>query len=422
MFGVDSTYPLQLAPRPPCPIRIAVIGNHLPRQCGIATFTTDLSNALTAEYGADNLSVVAVNDGDSSYRYPKRVRFEIREGEIASYRAAADFLNASNVDVVCLQHEYGIFGGKSGNHILELLKHLKMPLITTLHTVLREPNVDQRVVMYKIAARSERIIVMSQYSSRILQEVFKIPAGKIDLIPHGIPDLPFERPDAFKELFSCQGKSVLLTFGLLSRKKGFESVIQAMPSILARHSNAVYMIAGATHPHIRAREGDRYRLELQALAKNLGIEQQVLFVNRFVSPEEMASLVGSADIYITPYCHEAQAVSGTLAYAMGAGKAIISTPYWHAAELLSQERGTLVPFESPAAIAKAAISLLANDEERLAMCERAYLYARPMVWRRVAQSYMAAMFRAQINRAEPVRMPFAVKADTRYAEQRVANA
>jgi glycosyltransferase involved in cell wall biosynthesis len=399
-----------------------MIGNHLPRQCGIATFTTDLCDALAAEYGAAQLSVIAVNDGHSSYVYPERVQFEISEGDIASYRAAADFLNASHVDVVCLQHEFGIFGGKSGNHVLELLKHLKMPVITTLHTVLREPNLDQRVVMHKIAARSERLIVMSQYSSRILQEVFGVPARKIDLIPHGIPDLPFERPDAFKELFSCQGKSVLLTFGLLSRNKGFESVIQAMPSILASHSNAVYMIAGATHPHIRAREGDRYRLELQALAKNLGVEQQVLFVNRFVSPEEMASLVGSADIYITPYCHEAQAVSGTLAFAMGAGKAIISTPYWHAAELLSNQRGTLVPFESPAAIAAAAIALLDNDEERLAMRERAYLYARPMVWKRVAQSYRSAMLRAQVNRAEPVRMPFAIQADPRYAEQRVANA
>jgi glycosyltransferase involved in cell wall biosynthesis len=381
-----------------------------------------LCDALAAEYGAAQISVVAVNDGDSSYSYPERVRFEIRESEIASYRAAADYLNASNVDVVCLQHEYGIFGGKSGSHILELLKALKMPVLTTLHTVLREPNLDQRVVMHKIAARSERLIVMSQYSSRIFGEEFRVPADKIDLIPHGIPDLPFGRPDAFKELFSCQGKSVLLTFGLLSRNKGFESVIRAMPSILSSHNNAVYMIAGATHPHIRAREGDRYRLELQALAKNLGVERQVHFVNRFVSPEEMASLVGSADIYITPYCHEAQAVSGTLAFAMGAGKAIISTPYWHAAELLSNERGTLVPFESPAAIATAAIALLTNDEERLAMRERAYLYARPMVWKRVAQSYMAAMVRAQVRSAEPARMPFAVPADARFGEHRLASA
>jgi glycosyltransferase involved in cell wall biosynthesis len=300
------------------------------------------------------------------------VRFEISEGDLASYSAAADYLNASNVDLVCLQHEYGIFGGKSGNYIMELLKHLHMPVITTLHTVLREPNLDQRVVMHKIAARSERLIVMSQYSLRVLQEVFNVPAEKIELIPHGIPDLPFEQPDIYKKRLSCQGKSVLLTFGLLSPNKGFESAIRAMPSILANHSNVVYMIAGATHPHVRAREGDRYRLELQALAEKLGVERQVLFLNRFVSPEEMASLVGSADIYITPYCHEAQAVSGTLAYAMGAGKAIISTPYWYAAEVLDQGRGMLVPFENSAAIATATIALLANDEARQAMRERAY--------------------------------------------------
>jgi glycosyltransferase involved in cell wall biosynthesis len=381
-----------------------------------------LCNAIAAEYGAAQLSVVAINDGQSSYLYPERVRFEICEGDIASHREAAEFLNAGNVDLVCLQHEYGIFGGKSGNYIIELLKHLKMPVITTLHTVLREPNLDQRAVMHKIAARSERLIVMSQNSSRILQEVFRVPREKIDLIPHGIPDLPFEQPDLYKGRFSCQGKSVLLTFGLLSPNKGFESVIQAMPSILARHSNAVYMIAGATHPHVRAREGDRYRLELQALAKNLGVEQQVLFVNRFVAPEEMAALVGSADIYVTPYCHEAQAVSGTLAYALGAGKAIISTPYWHAAEVLDHGRGLLVPFESPAAIAKATIKLLDDDKARQAMRERAYLYARPMVWKRVAQSYMATILRARVRPAEPVQIGFAIQTNTREADQRAVSA
>jgi len=422
VFGVDSISPHLLAPRPLAPVRIAVIGNHLPRQCGIATFTTDLCDAIAAEYGAAQLSVLSVNDGKSSYLYPERVRFEIGESDIASYRAAADYLNAGNVDLVCLQHEYGIFGGKSGNYIMELLKRLKMPVITTLHTVLREPNLDQRVVMHRIAARSERLIVMSQYSSRILQEVFRIPAEKIDLIPHGIPNLPFERPDLYKKRFSCQGKSVLLTFGLLSPNKGFESVIRAMPRILASHSNAVYMIAGATHPHVRAREGDRYRLELQALAKKLGVERQVLFLNRFVSPHEMASLVGSADIYITPYCQEEQAVSGTLAYAMGAGKAIISTPYWHAAELLDQGRGVLVPFENTPAIVTAVNALLANDEARQAMREGAYRYARPMVWKRVAQSYMTTFLRARTDSAQLVHRKFAVQTRARDTEQRVVNA
>ena len=422
IFRVDSGSSLQLMPRPQHPIKVAIIGNHLPRQCGIATFTTDLCDAIAAEYEDVQLSVVAVNDPDSNYRYPERVRFEISEGDLSSYRAAADFLNAENFDLVCLQHEYGIFGGESGNHIVELLKHLRMPVITTLHTVLREPNLDQRLVMHRIPSLSERLIVMSQYSSRVLQDVFKVPAEKINLIPHGIPDLPFEQPDVHKKAFSCQGKDVLLTFGLLSPNKGFESVIRAMPDILARHSNAVYLIAGATHPHIRAREGDRYRFELQALAKKLGVEDQILFINRFVSPGEMASLVGSADIYITPYCHEAQAVSGTLAFAMGAGKAIISTPYWHAAELLDQGRGVLVPFENPVAIARATIALLSKDEARQAMRQRAYLFARHMIWKRAAQSYMAAMLRTQVNGMEAGRSPIAVQPDARYVEQRVASA
>jgi glycosyltransferase involved in cell wall biosynthesis len=263
---------------------------------------------------------------------------------------------------------------------------------------------------------------MSQYSARVLREVYNVPAEKINLIPHGIPDLPFEQPDAYKEHFSCQGKTVLLTFGLLSPNKGFESVIQAMPRILASNSNVVYMIAGATHPHIWAQEGDRYRLELQALAKKYGVEKQVLFVNRFVSPEEMISLVGSADLYITPYCHEAQAVSGTLAYAMGAGKAILSTPYWYAVEVLDHGRGMLLPFENPDAIAAATIELLANDDARQTMRERAYVYARPMVWKRVAQSYMAAFQRARVNRSQIVHARFSVQPSTREDEQRVVSA
>ena len=421
-FKTKSASSLQWITRPSLPVRIAVIGNHLPRQCGIATFTTDLCDAIVAEYGAAQLSVVAVNDGQSSYSYLERVRFEISEGDIASYRAAADFLNSGNVELVCLQHEFGIFGGKSGSHITELLKNLKMPVITTLHTVLREPNLDQRVVMHKIAARSESLIVMSQYSARVLQEVFNVPAEKIDLIPHGIPDLPFVEPDVYKESLAITGKSVLLTFGLLSSNKGFESVIQAMPRILSRHRDVVYMIAGATHPHVRDREGDRYRLQLQALAMELGVEKSVVFRNRFFSPQEMASLVGSADIYITPYCHKAQAVSGTLAYALGAGKAIISTPYWHAAELLNDGRGTLVPFENPDAIAAAAIDLLDNDAARQEMRKSAYDYGRHMVWNRVAQSYMQTFVLACESHMRPAYLRFPVRSSAREAEQRVVNA
>ena len=398
VFGIESA--LQKKPSRSLPLRVAVIGNHLPRQCGIATFTTDLCDAITAEYGTTGLSVVAVNDPQSSYAYPKRVRFEITEGEIASYRAAAAFLNSNNIDLVCLQHEYGIYGGVAGSYVLQLLQHLIMPVVTTLHTILREPDPYQRIVMQKIAARSARLIVMSDYSSHILEDVFEVPREKIDRIPHGIPNMPFVEPEIYKDGLSLEEKSVLLTFGLLSPNKGFESAIRALPRILTRHSNAVYLIAGATPPNVRAREGDRYLNQLQALAKELGVEKEVIFRNRFASPQEMVALVGSADIYITPYCHEAQAVSGTLAYAMGAGKAIISTPYWYAAEVLDKGRGVLVPFGNPNAIAAAANRLLDNDEARQAMRQRAYSYGRQMVWNRVAQSYMRTFVRASISQTQ----------------------
>ena len=417
-LGKVPAFSLLPAPDISHPARIAVVGNHVPRQCGIATFTTDLCNAISAEYGASCLRVAAVNDPQSSYVYPARVRNVIAEGDLSSYRATAKSLNAGNVDLVCLQHEFGIFGGPAGSHVLELLQHLAMPVVTTLHTVLRQPNPDQRSVMRQIAARSDRLIVMSEYSSGILQEVFGVSTAKIDLIPHGIPDLPFVEPKVHKSALALAGKLVLLTFGLLSPNKGFENVIRAMPRIRARHKNAVYVIAGATHPHVRAREGDRYRHELEALAREVGVEHEVIFLNRFFSSQEMASLVGSADIYITPYCHEAQAVSGTLAYAMGAGKAIISTPYWHAVELLNNERGALVPFENPAAIAVTAIQLLDDHAERHFMRERAYLYARKMVWNQVARSYMRSFSRAQLHRMQPVHLGVPSRAPEKIASSR----
>lgn len=249
-------------PRPALPSRVAIVGNYLPRQCGLATFTTDLCEALSAEYGAIELLALPVNDTEAGYSYPARVRFELSEDNLASYRRAADFLNFGNVDIVCLQHEYGIFGGRAGSHILELLRRLQMPFVTTLHTVLREPDTDQRIVMEEIATLSDRLIVMSEHSAQILQEVFRVPGDKIDLIPHGVPDLPFIDPNFYKDCFGTEGRVVLLTFGLLSPNKGIENVIQALPRILSRHSNVVYMVAGATRPHIKRREGDQYRLYL----------------------------------------------------------------------------------------------------------------------------------------------------------------
>src|SRR6202140_242177 len=344
---VQGAAAARLQPRPLLASRIAVIGNYLPRQCGIATFTTDLCAAISAEYGNARLLALPVNDTEQGYDYPARVRWSLAQDDAKSYQEAAEFLNFHNIDMVCLQHEYGIFGGPAGSHILELLRDLKMPLVTTLHTVLREPNPDQLMVMEEIAELSDRLIVMSQLSSQFLQEIYKVPGSKIDMVPHGVPDLPFLDPNFYKDRFGVEGKAVLLTFGLLSPNKGIENVIQALPQILSKHRHVVYIVAGATHPHVLRREGDQYRAYLQALAKDMGVESQVIFHNRFVSPEEMVEFIGAADIYITPYRHEAQVVSGTLAYALGAGKAIISTPYWHAVELLDDRRGALVPFQDP---------------------------------------------------------------------------
>jgi glycosyltransferase involved in cell wall biosynthesis len=406
----DKTIKLTpVRPRPVLPNRIAVIGNYLPRKCGIATFTTDLCDAIHAEYGATDILALPVNDTEEGYSYPARVRFELSEDKVESYQQAAEFLNFSNIDLVCLQHEYGIFGGPAGAHILELLRRLEMPVVTTLHTVLREPNPDQRLVMEEIAHLSDRLIVMSVQSADILEEVFHVSPEKIDLIPHGIPNLPFTDPNFYKDGFGTEGKDVLLTFGLLSPNKGIENVIQAMPAILSRHPNAVYTVAGATHPHVLRHEGDKYRHYLQKMAKDLGVEHSVIFRDRFVSPQEMVELIGAADIYITPYKHKGQVVSGTLAYALSAGKAIISTPYLHAVELLDDGRGMLVPFEDPQAIADKTIELLDNGTARHAMRKRAYLYSRNMVWDRVAQQYMTSFERVYNERLQNPRATFSAQ-------------
>jgi glycosyltransferase involved in cell wall biosynthesis len=383
----------------PLPTRIAFVGNYLPRECGIATFTTDLCNAIAGEYGEGHLFAIPVNDLDSSYDYPTQVRLEIAQEDLSSYERAADFLNFNGNDLVCLQHEYGIYGGNAGRHILTLLRKLKMPLVTTLHTVLRQPDINQRIVLEEIAQLSDRLIVMSELAAELLREVYAIPSGKIDIIPHGVPDFQFMDPNYFKDRFGTEGKFVLLTFGLLSPNKGIENVIRALPAILAKHPNVVYIVSGVTHPHIRRREGERYREELQALAERLGVSSNLILVNRFVSAEELVEHVGAADIYITPYRQEAQIVSGTLAIALGAGKAIISTPYWHAKELLAEKRGVIVPFENPDAIAGAVLRLLDNDGERHAMRKRAYLHSRETIWSKTAQKYMASFQRARFERS-----------------------
>ena len=397
--------------------RIAFIGNYLPRQCGIATFTTDLCEAVAAEHPGTTCIALPVNDIEAGYAYPSRVRFELAEKDIDSYRRAADFLNINSVDVVSLQFEYGIFGGRAGSHILALLRELRMPIVTTLHTILREPDAHERRVLEEVAALSDRLVVMSERGATFLREIYRIPPHKIDLIAHGIPDLPFVDPGFHKDLFGVEGKIVLLSFGLLSANKGIENVIAALPAILAKHPNVVYFIVGATHPHVKQHDGETYRLSLQRLAQAKGVEGQVIFYNQFVTLEELVEFIGAADIYITPYQNPAQIVSGTLAYTLGAGKAVISTPYWYAEEMLADERGVLVPFCDPPALAAQVIDLLSNEAKRHAMRKRAYMFGREMIWPQVARRYLESFARARAEKRNFTPSVFAVKPlDKRPAE------
>src|SRR5437773_6786808 len=389
--------------------RVAFLGDYMPRQCGIATFTADICEAVAAEYPNCECIVGAVNDRPEGYDYSTRIRFEIDEKEIDSYRRAADFLNINNVEVVSVQHEFGIYGGPAGSHLLALLRDLHMPVVTTLHTVLGEPNDSQRFVMEQLNALSNRFIVMAERGRGLLKEVYGVSPEKIDLIPHGVPDVQFIDPTFHKDQFGVEGKTMLLTFGLLSPNKGIEYVIEALPEILKEHPNVVYIVLGETHPNLLSREGETYRLKLERLAEDRGVTGNVIFYNRFVTLEELTDFIGAADIYITPYLNEAQITSGTLAYSFGAGKAVISTPYWHAAELLAEERGVLVPFGDAQAIAREVIGLLRDDSRRTALRKNAYKLGREMVWSNVARLYMRSFELARVERAVLSRKSFATK-------------
>lgn len=381
--------------RPSSLARVAFLGDYLPRKCGIATFTTDLRCAVAKAFPAMQCPVVPVNDLADGYDYPAEVRFEIPEQDLPAYLRAADFLNITDVDLVCVQHEFGIYGGAAGSHLLALLRELQMPIVTTLHTVLREPNVEQRRVMRELVRLSTRLVVMSERGVSFLKDIYNVPAGQIDLIPHGIPDMPFADPNYFKDEFGVVGKHVMLTFGLLSPNKGIEFALRALPEIIREFPSLVYIVLGQTHPNLLRNEGEAYRLGLERLAKDLGVQRNVVFFNRFVELEELMRFIGAADIYLTPYLTEAQITSGTLAYAFGAGNAVISTPYWHAAELLAGERGRLVPFRDSAGIATAVIALLRDESTRHSMRKNAYRLGRDMIWSRAAQLYGESFERAR---------------------------
>ncbi|MEI6239183.1 MAG: glycosyltransferase family 4 protein [Planctomycetia bacterium] len=369
---------------------IAFIGSYVPRRCGIATYTADLRTAVAAHLPDASCLVLPLNDGHAHYDYPTEVAFEIRAEDPSAYERAAAFLNLRNADVVSLQHEYGIFGGDAGAHVLGLLHNVRAPVHTTLHTVLARPSLAQRRVMTDIIHLSARLAVMTERGRTLLHDVHGVPPDRIDVIPHGIPDMPLSDPGSRPAQLGLQGGRVLLTFGLLSPAKGIEHAIEALPTILARHPDVVYVVLGATHPHLVAHEGERYRDSLQRRAADLGIEEHVMFHDRYVDLPDLVAFLAAADVYLTPYLNEDQITSGTLAYAFGCGTPVVSTPYWHAEELLADGRGVLVPFASSAAIAAAVCDLLDDHARRHAIRERARLLGRDMVWSRVAERYAAA--------------------------------
>jgi len=384
---------------------LALIGSYVPRQCGIATFTKDLRDALAEEAGDQETLVLALDDRPEGYRYPEDVRFEIQAHQQQDYRGAADILNINQVDVAIVQHEYGIYGGPDGRHLLDLMRRLRMPIITTLHTLLTEPKPGQAAVMKELAKHSDRLVVMSRYGQSILQDVYGVGPEKIAFIPHGIPDVPFVDPSFHKDQFGLEGRTVLLTFGLLSPNKGIETAIRAMPRIIDRHPDVVYVVLGATHPHVLKRQGSEYRNSLERLVDRLGVREHVAFHNRFVTLEELCGYIGASDLYITPYLNKAQIVSGTLAYALGAGKATVSTPYWYAEEMLADDKGRLFPFGDAEELAQTVNHLLDNDTIRNAMRKKAYMACRPMVWKEVARSYIqlaAEVLRERATKPRPV--------------------
>ena len=369
--------------------RIAVVGNSLPRRCGIATFTTDLQQAISTSRSTLETCIVAMTDHGQTYDYPNAVAIEIQDTKLEDYTRAADFLNGGRFDIVCLQHEFGIFGGEAGGHVLELLSRLTMPVVTTFHTVLADPTAAQRAVMERIVDASSSVIVMANKGRELLRSVYQVPDDKIEVIAHGIPDVALVAPDAAKARLGFEGKSVILTFGLLSPNKGIEVMIDAMPSILESRADSVYVVLGATHPNLVREQGEAYRDRLMRRVRELGVDEHVLFLDRFVDLPTLLEFISMCDVYVTPYLNEAQMTSGTLAYSFGLGKPVVSTPYWHARELLANGRGVLVPFGDAIAIGSKIAELLTDDVRRQAMCRRAHAVSRTMTWQRTAEHYMS---------------------------------
>ncbi len=367
---------------------VIYVGTFVPRICGIATFANDLATAATQEMGGKPYRVVAITDRAGGYDYPSEVTFEIRQNVIRDYARAAEYLNGSSAQIVSLQHEFGIYGGDAGKYLSVLLSHLKKPIITTVHTILENPPTDYREAFEDVINCSQRIVTMSQKGARMLRHIYQVPEDKISVIHHGVHDVPFVDSNFHKEKFNVEGLTVLLTFGLLSPNKGIETALEALPHVVEKYPDTVYIILGATHPEVKKVHGEQYRLSLERKAMDLNIADNVVFQNRFVDLQELTEYMSCCDIYLTPYLAREQITSGTLAYAVGMGKAVVSTPYWYAEELLSDSRGVLVDFGDAKGMAEALNDLIGDSMRRNKIRKAAYEYGRTMVWREVGRQYV----------------------------------
>ena len=369
------------------PRKIAFISSFRPRKCGIATFTSDLIENIGTAGGIEfKPSVVAIQSGNE-HKYTKPVEFVIRRDIAADYIDAADSLNSKNMDVISLQHEFGLFGGEGGSHISLLLKRLKAPIVTTLHTILERPSAEYFDALVEVCDESETVIVMNERGIRMLTDTYGVPKRKIKLIPHGIPDISFNHRGLHKRNLGFSNRKVILTFGLIGRNKGIEVMLKAMPAIIKTHPEALYIVLGTTHPEVVKHEGYSYRDELLHIIEDLKIQNNIIFYERFVSDPVLKQFLSAVDIYVTPYLFKEQLTSGTLAFAVGAGKAVVSTPYWAAEELLADGRGKLVPFDNSEQMASAIIELLGDPYALNQMQLRAYEYGRGMIWPRIGEGY-----------------------------------
>lgn len=379
---------------------MAFVGTYGPRRCGIATFTSDLALSVAGYDGRVLPTVLAVTEPSGKYEYPPEVQFEIRQNVKADYVRAAEYVNFSDLRLVCIQHEYGIFGGDDGGYILDFVRALRVPAIVTLHTVLKRPSQNQAAIVRKLLELCAGVVVMSQIAKELLESSYGVRGSKVRVIPHGIPVMDDQCDQrALKDEFGVAGRRLLLTFGLLSANKGIETVIRALPAVVRRFPDVVYFVVGATHPAVVRRDGEAYRTLLELEAEKLGVRAHVVFRDQFVSADELRKYLQAADVFVSPYLNEAQVTSGALSYAMGAGTAIVSTPYWHAEELLSGGRGCLFPFRDHEALSTTLLGLFGSPEELRRVRAAAAEFGHSMAWPRIGDAYYEVV-RATAGSAE----------------------